>query len=452
MNLKKTAIVLGAAVFMTLPTMAFAQMLGDCYDCHTMHNSEQDEPVAQVTNGLGSVTTSDAPLPNLLRLDCISCHGHDPVSGTKLWTMSGGSVVPQVIHGANMNNSLAGGNFRFTATNERMGHNVVDLFAGMAATGLNTEPPGISHSSSREVFTSPGSTDPFDMFTCAGARGCHGTRSQAIGGSTNDNDTDTTSDDVFAPIRRVAMAAVSGSHHALVTDGLKDDPGYTSASEHDGTVVAAGYRFIPGLYGWGNDVERWVNNTADHNEYYGEAVGFGTDADSTGCDACHIQGSGGTGNSRATYNSTIRTPNNSMSGFCSTCHGNFHSAGEKGTAADPNMDRTFNGISGAFLRHPSDYQIPASGEYNAYTTWDPTAPVARPDVTQLESYNKTQVVPGRDMVMCLSCHYAHGSQRDYMLRFNYNVMTSGAYADQATAQSMGGCLACHSLKGVQPTP
>jgi len=35
---------------------------------------------------------------------------------------------------------------------------------------------------------------------------------------------------------------------------------------------------------------------------------------------------------------------NSMSGFCSTCHGNFHSSGASGDYVD-------NGVSGAFLRH-----------------------------------------------------------------------------------------------------
>ena len=57
-----------------------------------------------------------------------------------------------------------------------------------------------------------------------------------------------------------------------------------------------------------------------------------------------------------------------------------------------------------------------------------------------------------DMVMCLSCHQAHGTNYDYLLRFDYSATTAqsaGIYADQTTAQGQGGCLACHTLKGVQ---
>ena len=130
-------------------------------------------------------------------------------------------------------------------------------------------------------------------------------------------------------------------------------------------------------------------------------------------------------------------------GMCTTCHGYFHAAG--GTGAD--ADLTNNGVSGAFLRHPSDYVIPSTGEYSAYTTYDPTAPVARPTVVSSAS---ATVQPGTDLVMCLTCHAAHGTAYDYMLRFDYTTMTAGFYGDIPTAQAAGGCLACHTTKGVLP--
>ena len=37
-----------------------------------------------------------------------------------------------------------------------------------------------------------------------------------------------------------------------------------------------------------------------------------------------------------------------------------------------------------------------------------------------------------------------------MLRFDYQAMTAGFYADVPTAQAEGGCLACHTAKGVAP--
>ena len=55
-----------------------------------------------------------------------------------------------------------------------------------------------------------------------------------------------------------------------------------------------------------------------------------------------------------------------MSGFCSSCHGYFHSSG--------GGDYVDNGVSGAFLRHPSDWVIPNSGEYAGYTNFDHTLP------------------------------------------------------------------------------
>jgi predicted CXXCH cytochrome family protein len=237
------------------------------------------------------------------------------------------------------------------------------------------------------------------------------------------------------------MAAISGAHHANVNGQITSNGYNNTVGVHNGGLVGAGYRFIPGLKGFENDAREYISGT-DHNEYYGVANGF-YDA-GTGCDSCHVQDTTQS-NTRAGFKSGIATPNHSMSGFCSTCHGNFHSAGGAGTDAD----RTNNGVSGAFLRHPSDYVIPNRDEYALYTTYNPSAPVARPTVVASATAG---VAPGTDMVMCLSCHVAHGSDQDYLLRFDYTAMTSGTDADQATAYAKGGCMACHSVKGVNPNP
>jgi predicted CXXCH cytochrome family protein len=76
-----------------------------------------------------------------------------------------------------------------------------------------------------------------------------------------------------------------------------------------------------------------------------------------------------------------------------------------------------------------------------------SAPVARPTLATASSGT---VAPGTDMVMCLSCHDAHGSQYDYILKYDYTVMTAGAYGNIPAAQLVGGCLACHTEKGVLP--
>ena len=48
------------------------------------------------------------------------------------------------------------------------------------------------------------------------------------------------------------------------------------------------------------------------------------------------------------------------------------------------------------------------------------------------------------MVMCLSCHQAHATPFDGMLRFDYNAARSPVQRRTVT----DGCLACHTTKGV----
>lgn len=307
------------ALVVAAPAVVFAQsgLVGDCYDCHTMHNSEGGLPVAIV----GGAVSAD-PIANLLRLDCVACHANDPTGGSKLWTMTGGSVVPQVMHGGGADD-LAGGNFAFGAGAD-MGkvHNVVDLFTQLgsqwednagdpADTGEFGAPPGTApaahyHGYSRSVFTVNFST-PFDAFTCAGARGCHGTRSQLLSGETIDNGT---ANNFENAVRRTGMAAISGAHHNN-TDGAKDATNYPEdeTAYHDGAKVAEGYRFIPGLKGYGNETTRWENvSSTEHNEYYGNNAGtFGLAPEPTsGCGICHVQGHAGGLSSRSAFNSTDR--------------------------------------------------------------------------------------------------------------------------------------------------
>ena len=434
------------ALFVAAPIAAFAAdgLVGDCVDCHTMHNSEQGAQVAQH----GAAGTVGGPIANLLRMDCIACHAN-PAATASTWAY-GDSTIPQVSWdnvAGDGSLDLAGGNFKYSTDDERKGHNVIDITAATTADE-HDQPPGIygTHYHGHGVFTVDA---PFDAFTCAGARGCHGTRSQLLSGSTVDNGTANN----FAGVRRTGIAAVSGAHHNNY-DGLKNADGYGGVEAvHDGQVVADGYRFIPGLTGQGNTTNRWMNNAADHNEY----AAASNAPLAASCGTCHEQGHGvdtdgdtviddGWGYStRAAANSYILVPNGTMSGFCSTCHLYFHSSG------------TENGTSGAFLRHPSDWVIPEDGEYAAYDTFDVSAPVARPIAefagtagVDTIAADPTVVRGDTDMVMCLSCHKAHASENDYMLRFDYANMTAGGYGSIAAATAEGGCLACHTTKGVLP--
>jgi predicted CXXCH cytochrome family protein len=419
-----------------------------------MHASE--EGLGAVMLGDGTMTRT--PIQNLLKMDCIACHANNPTAGQKKMTLPGGSVVPQVMHG-DSTGDLAAGNFRYIAEfGNRKGHNVTDLVD--AETDMSS-PPGFRHV---DAEIGAGGFD-VEKFTCAGSMGCHGYRGQVVNSTTIQCDflgyntayypdlvactaEELASSGVTTYNFRVGMSALSGfdgfpatsfksgAHHQSY-DGLKNDgfnPNYYDAP------LANSYRFILMLRGYGNEIDRWENKDKDsHNEYIGgydntalgdiiKSTDFGT---TSSCGRCHI--------GQNTVDSRVATPGATMSGFCVTCHGTFHSSG------------VTNGASGAFLRHPSDYVIPSEGEYANYNVYDVSAPVARPQSTFVLGMTQSAVVtPGQDLVMCLSCHMAHASPYDFMLRFDYQKMTAGFYDSGTDAQGVGGCLACHSEKGVLP--
>jgi len=462
--MKKVVVFLASALLVATPMIAAAAtgIVGDCSDCHTMHNSIQGKKVA-ITGLSGTLATTG--IQNLLKFDCIACHAN-PDATANTYAMPGGSVVPQVYFAnpSDTKQDLAAGNFWFSDAageaagdqSQRHGHNVIDL---RAADNSNADsygaPPGNYHASSHGskfkgaaangLGTAATDGQVYGAFTCAGARGCHGVRFQLLDNSSGNSATYT---------YRTGIAAISGAHHDSY-DGLKNN-GQPTIGVESGKEVADGYRFIPGLKGMGNTAARWQNlNGNSHNEYYGVEGGIDSSA---GCETCHESDNGG---HNVTQQSVLLVPNQSMSGFCSTCHGMFHSGGAANMDfREGNGDVTPNGVAGAFLRHPSDFALPTDGEYSNYTDYNVTAPVARPDLTAIADTSK--VVAGQDMVMCLSCHEAHATPNDFMLRFNYGhvdatgnydgtgVMTAGQYGSVAAAQAAGGCLACHTEKGVLP--
>lgn len=421
---------------------SLAQIQGDCADCHTMHNSEQGQAVAVYGIGADPATAGHTfPIQSLLRMDCIACHAQN--TPNRIVTMPGGSTIPQVYH--QDSTDLAAGNFRHIADGgNRKGHNVVDV---VPAESDMTFPPGFRHANAE---IGAGGFD-LNAFTCAGAMGCHGYRGQILSSTPPDPGCNPEFEECGTTnVYRTGISALSGmdgfptvsmkrgAHHNNY-DGVKHDGIHPNFYD---SPLAHSYRFIRSLRGYGNEIDRWQNiDENSHNEYVGgyedttignilKNTDFGTTAT---CSRCHVGGEINTISSRLT------TPGQSMSGFCLTCHGSFHSSG------------VTNGTSGAFLRHPSDYVIPNRDEYAGYTVFDVTAPVARPHNVFVDGMSASPTVnPGTDLVMCLSCHVAHASPYDGMLRFDYQAMTAGFYADVPTAQAEGGCLACHTAKGVAP--
>lgn len=132
------------------------------------------------------------------------------------------------------------------------------------------------------------------------------------------------------------------------------------------------------------------------------------------------------------YDGAAGLSHSSIGQFCSGCHSDFHHG------AAINGDG-MTSVTGAWIRHPSDVVLPddADKEYINYTVYNPLAPVAKQTLAAASS----AVVPGEDLVTCLSCHRPHGSPYPDMLRWDYlNGCTAGVESTDC------GCFSCHTSK------
>ncbi len=81
-----------------------------------------------------------------------------------------------------------------------------------------------------------------------------------------------------------------------------------------------------------------------------------------------------------------------------------------------------------------------SGEYAEVigASYNPDVPVAKPTLAA----GGASTVENGDMVMCLSCHRAHGSPYPDMLRGDPTTMNAHSYGTDNTS----GCFFCHRTK------
>ncbi len=347
-----------------------AAVTGQCSNCHTMHNSQDSNPLVRSGSGVGwdssgnltGGTLSSTPNEKLLVTGCLGCHTS---SSNKTIINKGSTNIPIVYNTSVPVKPLAGGNFYWVAQgDDTTGHNVYGIAGADSnlSTAPGKNPAACSNSCHETLAAAPGANN----YNRGGCQGCH----------------------VFT------------SHH--------DDTTYPWYRFLKGHGPSPGITLDPsrkdlGDYVTGVEDDDWEQETAvDHNYYKGTNV--------------------------TTYTSdgTSLTNYKTITAFCSGCHSIFHGPVRN---TDDGM-----GSSGAWIRHPTDVTLPTTGEYAAYdpvTNYSAEAPVAW--------INPSSPARSEAVVMCLSCHRAHGSDQADMLRWDYSAMV-------LCSGRTDGCFTCHTSK------
>jgi hypothetical protein len=363
-----------------IPSLLEAKVGGICSNCHTMHNSQNGQAVARGDAAWGGSGGDAANRQHLLVASCIGCHSSTGSSAIE--DFSGGKVPIVFNTGGYPDPALAGGNFYYVSLtgsdNDAKGHNIFS-----DDVNLN-EAPG---------------RNPAACYT---NNSCHANfHLPYTGAAVPDSD----------GMNIYGKYACEGchlrqKHHA--DDHLHLQGGIVT------TAAKGWYRFLSGhlnglgyphgVDGYEDGDWEYTSASNDHNEYLGNQVNT----------------------SAGGFNNLGHT----TTAFCTGCHTVFHDQ---------------SGITSPFTRHPADVVISDTAEYtNAFGaggtgkgTYDPLIPVARSSLPDLPD---SDVDIGTDMVMCLSCHRAHGSQYYKMLRWDYKGESS------TLSEALSGCNKCHTSK------
>ena len=198
----------------------------------------------------------------------------------------------------------------------------------------------------------------------------------------------------------VGCHAAIGAHHDNQGVDYENPSKDVITAWVDGSSQAASYRLLDGIKGGENGDWEYTNSSTDHNVYWGSNVW-----------------TGGTG---------------TITSLCVQCHSNYH--------GNPGADTSG---SSPWLRHPTDISLNSAGaEYADYNTYNPIIPVAvDTDTTTAIGGANSQydvIVSGKDDVTCISCHRAHGSGFDDLLRWNFRAWPGSG--------SSTGCPTCHTSK------
>jgi cytochrome c553 len=210
---------------------------------------------------------------------------------------------------------------------------------------------------------------------------------------------------------QLKCAGTAGCHGDVGESGeirsmLRSHHGNDMNSWKDGSTLAKSFRFLYSVQGWEDLQYEYRPESNRHNKYYG-------------------------------IDRTLETQDaaGSISSLCARCHGDYHQ-GAGNIASLP------FGTSGVWLRHPTDFDMgraTSSDEYASYNTnntYSVISPVATANTEEV--MNSTVYAAADDaIVMCLSCHRAHGTPYKAILRWNYKAWPASGY---------NGCAVCHTAK------
>ena len=129
-----------------------------------------------------------------------------------------------------------------------------------------------------------------------------------------------------------------------------------------------------------------------------------------------------TGDQHNVYSSSTTEGINKL---CANCHSDFHGLANTNSAGD---------LTGDWIRHPTDNNIPAG--WNAVVDYrdNPFAFASLTGKTATGTYTNSGA-----QVACISCHRAHGTPYDDILRWDYSTQVAGGGL-------VAGCLGCHTLQ------
>jgi hypothetical protein len=349
--------------------------VAECEGCHTMHNSLEgqamDADMAQYEAGPYLLQGSD------MSSACLNCHDGPTLSGYHVSSIGAADGVPK--------NWTPGGDFTWvqktytyvvrgaTLTNhgERHGHNVVAVDFGYTADPTITE--------------APGGTYPADNLSCGSCHDPHGRARRFVDGS-------------------ISVPALGDASLPIKNSGS-----YNTSADPTAWGAVGVYRILGGL---------------GYKAMSEPSVTFGAQAPAAVAPSSYNR-SESASDTRVAYGS-------GMSEWCANCHGSML------------MNNYTSGMAG--LVHPAgndgDLGAAIAANYNAYKKSGDLSGVAGPaaytslapfeigttDYTAMKAFvtsGPTNGAEATNNVNCLSCHRAHASGFESMLRFPhaYEFMT-----------------------------